>query len=240
MASSEKCLGKGSTPPGPVSNGRIRLYSMRFCPFAQRTRLVLHAKGIKHDTININLKDKPDWFLEKNPMGLVPVLETPAGEVIYESPITCDYLDDVYTDKKLIPADPFERAQQKMLLENFSKVTPYFYKIPMGRRSGEDISKLEEELKEKLNQLNEKLAGKKTKFFAGDAITMIDYMIWPWFERMESLGLKHCMAGSPELKKWTEHMLGDPTIKATMVDSETYKGFYKTYTEGKPDYDYGL
>lgn len=37
----------GSAPPGPVPEGLIRLYSMRFCPFAQRTRLVLKAKGIR-------------------------------------------------------------------------------------------------------------------------------------------------------------------------------------------------
>uniref|UniRef100_A0A3B3VJ96 GST N-terminal domain-containing protein n=1 Tax=Poecilia latipinna TaxID=48699 RepID=A0A3B3VJ96_9TELE len=80
--------------PGPVPKDSIRLYSMRFCPYAQRTRLVLHAKGIKFDTINIHLRNKPEWFLEKNPLGMVPTLETPAGEVIYESPITCEYLDE--------------------------------------------------------------------------------------------------------------------------------------------------
>uniref|UniRef100_A0A672KWJ1 Inhibitor of nuclear factor kappa-B kinase subunit alpha n=1 Tax=Sinocyclocheilus grahami TaxID=75366 RepID=A0A672KWJ1_SINGR len=37
----------GSPAPGPVPKDHIRLYSMRFCPFAQRTRLVLNAKGIK-------------------------------------------------------------------------------------------------------------------------------------------------------------------------------------------------
>ncbi|KAJ8360142.1 hypothetical protein SKAU_G00166670 [Synaphobranchus kaupii] len=238
MASSEKCLGKESSPPGPVPKERIRLYSMRFCPFAQRTRLVLHAKGIKHDTININLKDKPDWFLMKNPLGVVPVLETPGGQVIYESPITCDYLDDIYPEQKLLPGDPFEKAQQKMLLEHYSKVIPYFYKIPMMSRNGEDTSKVVDELKEKLIKLNENLAGKK--YFGGDSITMVDYMIWPWFERIESLGLKHCMDGAPELKNWTERMLEDPSIKAIMFDSEMHKGFYKTYADGKPDYDYGL
>ncbi|XP_036402400.1 glutathione S-transferase omega-1-like [Megalops cyprinoides] len=240
MASSQKCLAKGSSPPGPVPKGRIRLYSMRFCPFAHRARLVLHAKGIKHDTININLKDKPDWFFEKNPFGLVPVLETPGGQVVYESPITCDYLDEVYAEKKLLPADPFEKAQQKMLLEHFSKVIPYFYKIPTVRQSGEDTSKLEEEMKEKLKSLNETLARKKTKFFGGDSITMIDYMIWPWFERIEMYGLEHCMDGKAELKKWTEFMLEDPSVKANVFSSETHKGFYRTYAEGKPDYDYGL
>ncbi|KAG7272459.1 hypothetical protein CRUP_031386 [Coryphaenoides rupestris] len=188
--STQKSFAKGSSAPGPVTPGTIRLYSMRFCPFAQRTRLVLSAKGIKHDTVNINLKDKPEWFLEKNPLGLVPTLETADGKVIYESPITCDYLDEVYADNKLLPSDAFEKAQQKMMLEHFSKVTPYFYKIPMGRRNGDNVSGLEGELKEKFVKLNEHLQKGKSNFFAGDSITMIDYMMWPWFERLEMLELQ--------------------------------------------------
>lgn len=235
---SEKCFAKGSAAPGPVPKGHIRLYSMRFCPFAQRTRLVLNAKGIKHDTVNINLKDKPDWYFEKNPLGLVPTLENGRGQVIYESPITCDYLDEVYTDKKLVPADPFQKAEQKMMLENFSKVTPYFYKIPTGRKNGEDVSALVEELKDKFAQLNKTLGNKQ--FFGGESITMIDYMMWPWFERLEVLELTQCLDGVPELKKWTQRMQEDPAVKACMHDKDTFKGFYQSYVAGKPDYDYGL
>ncbi|KAM8739214.1 glutathione S-transferase omega-1-like [Acanthopagrus schlegelii] len=238
--STEKAFAKGSAAPGPVPEGCIRLYSMRFCPFAQRTRLVLSAKEIKHDTININLKDKPDWFLEKNPLGLVPTLETPAGEVIYESPITCDYLDEVYPENKLLPSSPYAKAQQKMMLEHFSKITPYFYKIPMGRKNGEDVSGLTAELKEKFAKLNKDLVNKKAKFFGGDSITMIDYMMWPWFERLEMFELKHCLDSTPELKKWAERMSEDPAVKATTHSVDTYKAFYKSYIDGKPDYDYGL
>ena len=32
---------------------------------------------------------------------------------------------------------------------------PYFYKIPTGRKNGEDVSGLEAELKEKFTKLNE-------------------------------------------------------------------------------------
>ncbi|XP_056465346.1 glutathione S-transferase omega-1-like [Gadus chalcogrammus] len=238
--STQKSFAKGSTAPGPVPEGTIRLYSMRFCPFAQRARLVLQAKGIKHDVVNINLKEKPDWFLEKNPLGLVPTLETPSGQVIYESPITCEYLDEVYPDNKLLPSDPFEKAQQKMMLECYSKVVPYFYKIPMGKRSGEDVSALEGELKEKLAKLNEHLKTKKSNYMAGDSITMIDYMMWPWFERMEGMQLKHFLDGTPELKKWTERMLEDPAVKETLHAPDTHIGFYTSYIAGKADYDYGL
>ncbi|KAJ7998099.1 hypothetical protein DPEC_G00219050 [Dallia pectoralis] len=237
---SEKCFDNGSCAPSPIPNGLIRIYSMRFCPFAQRTRLVLHAKGIKHETVNINLKDKPDWYLQKNPMGLVPTLETSSGQLICESLITCEYLDEVYGDKKLLPADPFEKAQQKMWLEDYSKIIPLFYKIPTAGKNGEDVSALKEELKNKLAKLNKVLVNKSTKFFAGDDITMIDYMMWPWFERLEMYGVKNCLDGTPELKKWTGRMLEDKAVKATMHPIETHKAFGKSFFEGKPDYDYGL
>ncbi|XP_041645803.1 glutathione S-transferase omega-1-like [Cheilinus undulatus] len=238
--STEKSFAKGSAAPCAVPKDCIRLYSMRFCPFAHRARLVLSAKGIKHETININLKDKPDWFLEKNPLGLVPTLETPAGEVIYESPITCEYLDEAYPEKKLLPSSPYGKAQQKMMLEHFSKVTPYFYKIPTGRKNGDDVSGLEGELKEKFAKLNQDLVNKKTQFFGGDSITMIDYMMWPWFERLEIFDLKHCLDNTPELKMWTERMMDDPAVKATTHSIDTYKAFFKSYVDGKPNYDLGL
>lgn len=51
-----------------------------------------------YETININLKEKPEWFLERNPKGAVPVLEKD-GKIIYESVIVCEYLDDIYIHK---------------------------------------------------------------------------------------------------------------------------------------------
>ncbi|XP_064418935.1 glutathione S-transferase omega-1 [Latimeria chalumnae] len=241
MAGSAKALGKGSAAPGSVAEGLIRLYSMRFCPFAQRTRLFLEAKGIKHETININLKNKPDWFFEKNPFGLVPVLETSKKQMIYESPITCEYLDEVYPGKKLIPADPYEKARQKMLLEHFSKLQPYFYKIPMARKNGEDTSVLEGEFREKLGKLNTTLANQKSQFFGGDSVSMIDYMMWPFFERLEVNSLNHCLEHTPHLTQWISTMLEDPAVKKTITDIETYKGFYNLYLQGSMEaYDYGL
>ncbi|XP_007252319.1 glutathione S-transferase omega-1 [Astyanax mexicanus] len=240
MAATQKCYAKGSCAPGPVPEGHLRIYSMRFCPFAQRTRLVLQAKGINFETVNIDLKEKPEWYLEKNPQGLVPTLELPNGKVIYESPITCEYLDEVYPGKKLMSSDPFEKAQQKMLLEDFSKIVPLFYRIPGTKSKGEDISALETELKEKLSKLNKVLVNKKTKYFGGDSVSMIDYLIWPWFERVEAWQLKQYLDGTAELKNWTLRMQEDPTVKAIMFKPEDHKVFFDSFMAGKPNYDYGL
>ncbi|XP_053162418.1 glutathione S-transferase omega-1 isoform X2 [Hemicordylus capensis] len=236
-----RSLGKGSPAPGPVPEGVIRLYSMRYCPFAQRTRLVLQAKRINHEIVNINLKNKPDWFFEKSPFGLVPVLETNKGQLIYESPITCEYLDEAYPGKKLYPADPYEKASQKMLLEQFSKLTPLSYKYLVAIRSGEDVSALKNEYLEKFLKLEEILINHKTQFFGGNAVSMIDYLIWPWFERMESFQLHDCLDHTQALKRWVEAMKLDPAVKATITDTQTYKGYLELYLKNSHDAcDYGL
>ncbi|XP_062352361.1 glutathione S-transferase omega-1 isoform X2 [Cinclus cinclus] len=202
-----RSLGKGSAAPGPVPAGLLRLYSMRFCPYAQRTRLVLRAKGISHEVININLKNKPDWYFEKHPSGLVPVLETSKGQLIWESPITCEYLDEAFPGKKLMPSDPYERACQRMLLEDFSKV----------------------------------LSKRNTVFYGGDSVSMIDYLIWPWFERLEPFQLKDSLNHTPKLQCWVEAMKEDPAVKATITDPQTFKNYLQLYLKNSPEAcDYGL
>ncbi|XP_044518498.1 glutathione S-transferase omega-1-like isoform X2 [Gracilinanus agilis] len=204
---SPRSLGKGSPQPGPVPLGVIRLYSMRFCPFAQRTRLVLKAKGIKHEVVNINLKNKPEWFFKKHPLGLIPVLENSKGQLIHDSSITCEYLDDVYPGKKLFPEDPYEKALQKMNLELLSKV---------------------------LNR-------QRTTFLGGNSVSMIDYLIWPWFERLELYEIPNCLDQTPALKLWVVAMRNDPIVAALLTDVKTFKGFYDLYFQNNPDaFDYGL
>lgn len=58
----------GSVEP-PRNEGLLRLYSMEFCPYAHRSRLVLKAKGIPHDIVNINLIQKPEWYFSIHPEG---------------------------------------------------------------------------------------------------------------------------------------------------------------------------
>lgn len=42
---------------------------MEYCPFAQRARLVLRAKGVPHDVVNINLINKPEWYFKVHSEG---------------------------------------------------------------------------------------------------------------------------------------------------------------------------
>ena len=77
-----------------------------------------------YETVNINLQNKPDWFLALNPLGQVPVLQLD-DQVVPESTATCDWLDDVYPETRLQPSDPYRRAWDRVLLEYLSKVRSY-------------------------------------------------------------------------------------------------------------------
>ena len=90
-----------------VDDEKLTLYNMRFCPFAERTALVLLAKNLEFENINIDLKKKPDWFVEST-FGKVPVLLY-KGKIIPESLITSDYLDEV---RFIISVDQFLREQK--------------------------------------------------------------------------------------------------------------------------------
>lgn len=55
--------------PLPPYNGKLRVYNMRYCPFAQRTILALNAKQIDYEVVNIDLIQKPEWLPRKSPLG---------------------------------------------------------------------------------------------------------------------------------------------------------------------------
>uniref|UniRef100_A0A8W4FJQ9 Glutathione S-transferase omega n=1 Tax=Sus scrofa TaxID=9823 RepID=A0A8W4FJQ9_PIG len=235
---SARSLGKGECAPGTGPEGLTRVYSVRFCPFTKRTLLVLNAKGIRHQVININLKNKPEWFFQKNPSGLVPVLENSQGQLIYESAITCEYLDEAYPGKKLLPDDPYEKACQKMVFELSSKVPPLL--LSFLRKQNKDCSGLKEELGKGFSKLEEVLTKKKTTYFGGSSLSMIDYLIWPWFERLEALELND-LAHTPKLKLWMAAMMKDLAVIALLIEPRTLQGFFDLYLQSSLEAcDYGL
>ncbi|XP_037352069.1 glutathione S-transferase omega-2 [Talpa occidentalis] len=236
-----RSLGKGSPAPGPVPEGVIRVYSMRFCPYAHRTRLVLRAKGIRHEVININLRNKPEWYYTKHPFGQIPVLENSKCQLIYESVIACEYLDDAFPGRKLYPYDPYERARQKMLLDLFCKVPQLTKECLVAIRYGRECSDLKLALLQEFYNLEEILGYQNTIFFGGDCVSMIDYLFWPWFERLDVYGIADCLNNTPALRIWIAAMKQDPAVCALLIDKNIFLGFLNLYFQNNPDaFDYGL
>lgn len=59
---------------------KITLISFALCPYVQRAVIMLNEKGVAFERINIDLANKPEWFLQISPQGKVPVLKVGAGQ----------------------------------------------------------------------------------------------------------------------------------------------------------------
>ena len=76
----------------------------------------------RHETINIHLKKKPEWYFDINPKGKVPSIEK-NGDILIESDITSGYVDAAYGGKKLTTTDPLKHAQELIVLAYFNDVS---------------------------------------------------------------------------------------------------------------------
>eukprot|EP00091_Calanus_sinicus_P004131 TRINITY_DN14348_c0_g1_i1.p1 TRINITY_DN14348_c0_g1~~TRINITY_DN14348_c0_g1_i1.p1 ORF type:complete len:148 (-),score=51.06 TRINITY_DN14348_c0_g1_i1:278-721(-) len=113
---------------------------MRFCPFAERTILVLLTKNIPFNVVNINLKKKPDWFQEKT-WGTVSVVKY-KGEYIMESLVNSDFVDELEPATALHPLDPLEKAMGRLLVEKFGKMRAPYYGVLMAKGdNAEEVTK---------------------------------------------------------------------------------------------------
>ncbi|XP_042876910.1 pyrimidodiazepine synthase-like [Penaeus japonicus] len=238
---SDKHLAAGSPCP-PLEPGVLRCYSMRYCPFAQRARLVLAAKQVRFDIVNINLRQKPDWFLAKNPLGKVPALEA-GGETIYESTIVCDYLDDRFPEPALYPNDPWEKARDRVYVELWAKVYGPMYKIYSAKGDQQTMAEAFESFLSGLDIFETELSRRGTTYFGGVRPAMLDYMIWPHSERFAMLTM---FAGEgyeiprdryPNMLSWIGKMKEDPAVRKSYFTPEEHLKFIKGMINGNPDYD---
>lgn len=116
---------------------------MEYCPYAHRTRLVLLAKGVSHDIVNINLINKPDWYFKVHPEGKVPALDV-GSKVVVESIDISDFLDEEYPNPALYPTDPQAREQDKALIKKIGPLTDVFTKLILSKEKRPAVEWLKE------------------------------------------------------------------------------------------------
>ncbi|KAH8269986.1 hypothetical protein KR018_001703, partial [Drosophila ironensis] len=233
----------GSDKPVFPDDGVLKLYSMRFCPYAHRVHLVLDAKKVPHHDIYINLKEKPQWFFDVSSSGKVPALELvrePGHPMLIESLIICDYLEDKYPEVPLYPKDPLKKAQEKILIERFGQFITAFYRVLLHPNPAELDNDV---LFAGLGIYEDELKQRATDFFGGSSPGMLDYMIWPWCERFAALkydrgdGLELDPQRFALLLKWRDLMLQDRAVKVFFLDGETHAKYMKSRREGNADYN---
>ena len=141
-----------------------KLYNTQRCPYARRTRIVLHEKGIDFDVHEVDLSNKSEEFLSVSPYGKVPVVSID-GISLYESNVVNEYLDEVHELPRLMPANPEQRAlaRSRMAFAD-DYFYPFIFRIRMGSQRGfseEQVQEAREKLQDALARLERQLEGRE-------------------------------------------------------------------------------
>lgn len=91
----------------------IKLVGFAVSNYYNKVKLVLLEKGIEF-TEELNWASKDEATLACSPLGKVPFIVTDHGPLC-ESQVIVDYLEEAFTQRPLLPADPFARAKLREL-----------------------------------------------------------------------------------------------------------------------------
>ncbi|MBC7880998.1 MAG: glutathione S-transferase family protein [Anaerolineae bacterium] len=205
----------------------VHLYYAQASTFAQRTRVVLHEKGIEFKSTEIDLQHKSPEFLQVSRYGKVPAITH--GEVsLYESPIINEYLDEVFPEPPLLPSDPGRRAVARLWIDYANtRFVPAFGKLLRSTDANEQEQGRREFLESLLYIEQEGLSqySGNGPYWFGSELSLVDISFYPWFERLPVL--EHFRqfvlpTEIPRLHQWWTALSERPSVQAVANSSSFY------------------
>jgi len=94
----------------------MKLCGFHISNYHNKVRIALLEKGIAFDEDPGCHPSQKEAFTARSPMGKVPFLELDGGVTLSESQAICEYLEEAYPQKPLLPRDPLARAKVRELL----------------------------------------------------------------------------------------------------------------------------
>ena len=190
---------------------KLKLISHQLCPFVQRAVIALTEKGVAFDRIDVDLANKPEWFLAISPLGKTPALQI-GDAAIFESAVILEYLEET-EPKPLHPADPLRRAEHRAWIEFGSQV--------LNDIAGLYSAPNEEAFRAKATQLEQRFARLETRvvaspWFDGESFSLVDAIFGPvfrYFDIFDEIGDFGILAGKPKLARWRKALAERPSVR---------------------------
>ncbi|KAJ1400197.1 Thioredoxin-like superfamily [Sesbania bispinosa] len=152
------------------------------CPFSQRALLTLEEKKVSYNLHLIDLSNKPQWFLDVNPEGKVPVVQFD-GKWVSDSDVIVGILEQKYPEPSLVTPSEFASVGSKI----FGSFVSFL-------KSKDANDGTEQALVAELNALEEHLKA-HGPYVAGAKVTAVDLSLAP--------KLYHLVVALGHFKNWT-------------------------------------
>jgi glutathione S-transferase len=204
----------------------LKLISHKLCPYVQRAVIALTEKGVPFERIDIDLANKPDWFLKISPLGKTPVLVV-GDKAIFESAVILEYLEETQPNA-LHPADALDRAEHRGWIEFGSAV--------LNDIAGFYAAKDEAMFDAKAAQLEQKFARLEQRvsapWFDGEKFSLVDAVFGPvfrYFDVFDEIGDFGILASKPKLAQWRKNLAVRPSVRGAV--SADYPALLRDFIE---------
>ncbi|MBK3663574.1 glutathione S-transferase family protein [Bradyrhizobium diazoefficiens] len=197
----------------------LKLISHKLCPYVQRAVIALKEKGVPFERIDIDLADKPDWFLELSPLGKVPVLvvTTDRGEVaVFESNVICEYIEETQGGAKLHPADALTRAEHRAWMEFGSAILGDLWRLETTTDPATFESK-RLAVAAKFARIEAALG--VGPYFAGNAFSLVDAVFAPifrYFDLFDELTEHGIFRDLLKVQAWRAGLAQRPSVRTAV------------------------
>jgi glutathione S-transferase len=212
----------------------LKLISHKLCPYVQRAVIALAEKGVPFERVDIDLANKPDWFLKISPLGKVPVLvvATARGEVaLFESNVICEYIEETQAGPKLHPSDPLVRAEHRAWMEFGSALLSDLWGLETIADPATFESK-RQAVATKFARVEAALG--EGPFFAGRQFSLVDAVFGPifrYFDVFDELADLSIFKDTPKVRGWRAEFARRPSVQAAVGADypQLLRAFLKRY-----------
>ncbi|MBL8642719.1 MAG: glutathione S-transferase family protein [Rhodospirillaceae bacterium] len=214
----------------------VELFSYEACPYAQRTRMALIEKGIAFTLTEVDLYNKPDWFKQLSPYGKVPLLRH-NDNLVYESRIINEYLEDAFPDRPLMPQGAAARGKARIWIDYCdSYLMPALHKMIADRREPAKQAENRKAVAEKFRFMETEGLRKlgNGPYWLGTDVSLVDLQFMPFLERFpcyETLWGAAIPEDCTRLKAWIAAMQARDSHKQTAKPFEFHMTRYRRYDE---------
>jgi len=214
---------------------KIELITAEVCPYAQRTHMTLLEKGLAFERREVDLANKPDWFVAVSPYGKVPVVKI-GDSVVYESAIINEFIDEMYPLPALMPSDPFRRAQARIWIDYCNTVwVDDVYDLLYAKEPAKQ-AELRQKVVKDLERIETEGMGALSDgpYWLGAEVSLVDLTYYPFFERFGAVAKMRGAAipqGCTRIRAWYDLMSGRASARATAHDDDYYLARYAKWAD---------